>query len=139
MTGFKVEVYDGKHHPVDSKEVAFITAGKRAFIEAVQKAKPALLEPFVTVEITAPRQYMGESTGTSRQTRAGAGHEDAAGRYVHGRGEAPLGELQTFSTELKSITGGAGSYSMEYSHDEPCPPHVQQEVIAAFAGHAEEE
>lgn len=63
MTGVRVEVTDGKHHPVDSKEIAFITAGKKAFIEAVGKASPALLEPFVTVEVTAPSQYMGDLTG----------------------------------------------------------------------------
>ena len=140
MRGIKVEVYDGKHHPVDSKEVAFITAGKRAFIDAVQKAKPVLLEPIVTVEITCPSQYMGDVTGDI-STKRGRVQDTVMlpGDMCTVVAEAPLGELQTFTTELKSITGGAGSYSMEYSHDEPAPPHVQQEVIAAFAGHAEEE
>ncbi len=140
MTGVRVEITDGKHHPVDSKEIAFITAGKKAFIEAVNKASPALLEPFVTVEVTAPSQYMGDLTGDI-STRRGRVQDT---RMLPGDrctvvAQAPLSELQNYSTELKSMTHGSGTYNMEYSHDEPCPPHVQQEVIAAFAGHGDED
>ncbi len=140
MTGVKVEVYDGKHHPVDSKEIAFITAGKKAFIDAVSKAKPALLEPYVTLEVTAPSQYMGDMTG-DLSTRRGRVQDT---RMLPGDrctvvAQVPLGELQNYSTELKSMTGGSGSYTMEYSHDEPCPPHIQQEVIAAFEGHKDDD
>lgn len=140
MTGIKVEVYDGKHHPVDSKEVAFITAGKRAFIDAVSKASPALLEPIVTVEITAPSEYMGDLTG-DLSTRRGRVQDTRVlpGDRCTVVAQAPLGELQNYSTELKSMTGGSGTYTMDYSHDEPCPPHVQQEVIAAFGGHKDED
>jgi len=140
MGGVRVEVYDGKHHAVDSKEVAFITAGKKAFIDAVQKARPALLEPFVTLEVTAPQQYMGDLTG-DLSTRRGRVQDTKmlAGDLCTIVAHVPLGEVQNYSTELKSITHGAGSYTMDYSHDEQTPPHVQQEVIAAFEGHQDDD
>ncbi len=140
LTGVKVEVYDGKHHPVDSKEIAFITAGKRAFIDAVNKAKPALLEPYVTIEVTAPAQYMGDLTGDF-STRRGRVQDTQMlpGDRCTVIATAPIGELQNYSTELKSMTGGSGVYTMDYSHDEPTPPHIQQEVIAAFEGHKDED
>lgn len=140
FTGVRVQVYDGKYHPVDSKEIAFITAGKKAFIDAVSKAKPVLLEPIVTLEVTCPSGYMGDIAGDLSTKR---------GRVMDTRmlpgdmctvvAQAPLSELQTFSTELKSITGGSGSYTMEYSHDENTPPHIQQEVINSFEGHKDED
>ena len=140
MTGVRVEVFDGKHHPVDSKEVAFIAAGKKAFIEAVNKAKPALLEPFVTVEITCPQSHMGDITGDI-STKRGRIQDTVMlpGDLCTIVATAPAGELQNFSTELKSITAGTGSYTIDYSHDEPTPPHIQQEVIAAFEGHADDD
>jgi len=140
MTGVRVEVYDGKHHPVDSKEIAFINAGKRAFIDAVTKAKPALLEPFVTVEVTCPASHMGDISG-DLSTKRGRIQDTVMlpGDMCTIIANAPAGELQNFSTELKSITAGTGSYTIDYSHDEPTPPHIQQEVIAAFEGHAEDD
>ncbi|MEZ6241982.1 MAG: elongation factor G [Phycisphaerales bacterium] len=140
LTGVKVEVYDGKYHAVDSKEIAFITAGRRAFIDAVSKAKPALLEPIVMLEVTVPQGNMGDITG-DLSTKRGRVQDTRmlAGDMCTIVAQVPLSELQNYSTELKSITGGAGSYSMEYSHDENTPPHVQQEVIAAFGGHKEED
>ncbi len=140
MEGIKVEVYDGKFHAVDSKEIAFITAGKKAFIEAVTKAKPVLLEPVVNLEITVPSEKMGDIAG-DLSTKRGQIQDTLMlpGDQCTIVAQAPLSELQTFSTELKSITAGAGSYTMEYSHDQNTPPHVQQEVIAAFAGHNDED
>ncbi|MEM1184713.1 MAG: elongation factor G [Planctomycetota bacterium] len=140
MTGVRVEVYDGKHHPVDSKEVAFIAAGKKAFIDAVTKAHPALLEPFVTVEVTCPSSHMGDISG-DLSTKRGRIQDTVMlpGDMCTIVATAPAGELQNFSTELKSITGGTGSYTIDYSHDEPTPPHIQQEVIAAFEGHADDD
>ncbi len=137
--GVRVEVYDGKYHAVDSKEVAFITAGRRAFIDAVQKAKPTLLEPFVELEITAPEQYLGDITGdlsTKRGRVVDTVMDGAGGCMV--RATAPLGEVQNYSNELKSMTGGAGSFTMDYSHDEPTPPHIQEAVVAAYRPHEEE-
>ncbi|MEO0512261.1 MAG: elongation factor G [Planctomycetota bacterium] len=140
MTGVRVEVFDGKHHPVDSKEVAFIAAGKKAFIDAVSKAKPQLLEPFVHIEITCPRSHMGDVAGDI-STRRGRVQDTRvlAGEMCTVVAVAPLSELQGYNTTLKSMTAGAGTYSMEHSHDEPCPPQLQHEVIAAFEGHHDED
>ncbi len=140
MHGIRVEVYDGKYHDVDSKEIAFITAGKKAFIDAVNKARPVLLEPFVHLEVTVPSDKMGDIAG-DLSTKRGRVQDTQMlpGDMCTVVAQAPVSELQTFSTELKSITGGAGSYTMEYSHDENTPPHIQQEVIAAFAGHGDDD
>ena len=140
LKGVRVEVYDGKHHAVDSKEIAFITAGKKAFIDAVAKAKPALLEPFVDLEITAPAQYMGDVTGMVANKRGRVSDSTMLpGDQCFIKAEAPASELQNFSTELTSLTGGSASYTMDYSHDEQTPPHVQQEVLAAFEGHKDDD
>lgn len=139
MTGIRVALYDGKYHDVDSKEIAFITAAKKAFIDAVQKARPALLEPYVTVEISAPSKYMGDLTGMMSGKRGRVLDSNVVGDTCFIKAQAPLGELQNFSNELKSLTGGQGSYTMDYSHDEQTPPHVQQEVIAAYKPHADED
>lgn len=140
MQGIRVEVYDGKYHDVDSKEIAFITAGKRAFIDAVSKAHPVLLEPIVSLEVTVPAERMGDIAG-DLSTKRGRVQDTKMlpGDMCTVVAQAPASELQNFSTELKSITAGSGSYTMEYSHDENTPPHIQQEVIAAFAGHDDED
>ena len=133
LQGVAVEVYDGKYHAVDSKEVAFIKAGKQAFIDAVKKAKPAILEPYVELEITAPSDYMGDITGDMATRRGRVLDTQMVGADTCIiKAQAPLGELQSYSNELKSMTGGTGSFVMDYSHDEQAPPHIQQEVVAAF-------
>ncbi|MEO1496045.1 MAG: elongation factor G [Planctomycetota bacterium] len=132
ISGVHVEVYDGKHHDVDSKEIAFITAGKKAFLEAVGKASPVLLEPFVTVEVTAPQPHMGDVTGELSTRRGRVNDTQMIGEACVIKAVAPLAELQDFSTRLKSMTSGSGAYTMEYSHAEPAPPQVQQEVVAAY-------
>lgn len=131
LSGVRVEVYDGKHHDVDSKEIAFITAGKKAFLEAVEKASPALLEPIVEVEVSAPQEHMGDITGELSTRRGRVNDTQMTGETCVIKAVAPLAELQDFSTRLKSMTSGAGAYTMEYSHAEPAPPNVQHEVIAA--------
>lgn len=140
MHGIRVEVYDGKYHDVDSKEIAFITAGKRAFINAVANARPVLLEPIVTLEITVPADKMGDIAG-DLSTKRGRVQDTRMlpGDLITVVAQAPASELQTFTTQLKSMTAGAGTYTMEYSHDENTPPHIQQEVIAAFAGYGDED
>ncbi len=140
MKGIRVEVYDGKYHAVDSKEVAFVTAGKRAFIDAVRKARPVLLEPYVTLEVTVPAANMGDVAG-DLSTKRGRVQDTRMlpGDMCTVVAQAPLSELQNFSTQLKSMTAGAGSFTMEYSHDENTPPHVQQQVIAEFTGHDDDE
>ncbi len=133
MSGVRVRVYDGKYHPVDSKEVAFVTAGKRAFIDAVNKARPALMEPFVDVEITVPSSNMGDITADISGKRGQVQNTD----YLPGdlcvvQAKVPLAEMSQYSNQLKSMSGGQGSYVMDYSHDEQTPPNVQAEIVAAF-------
>jgi elongation factor G len=140
MHGIKVSVYDGKHHPVDSKEVAFITAGKRAFMDAVSKARPALLEPFVKLEITVPADLIGDiASDLSGKRGRIIGTDMLPGNQAVVKAEAPLSEVMNYANILKSLTAGVGSYSMEYSHDEQTPPNVQAAVVAAFKPHAEED
>lgn len=140
LSGVKVEVYDGKHHPVDSKEVAFITAGKRAFIDAVKKARPVIMEPVVELEITAPASAMGDITSDLSGKRGQViDTQVLPGDLCRIKAKAPLAELNTYSNQLKSMTGGQGSYVMDYSHDEQTPPNVQQEIIAAFKPEDEED
>jgi elongation factor G len=140
MQNIKVSVYDGKYHAVDSKEIAFMTAGKRAFIEAVQKARPVLLEPFVKLEITVPADHIGDiSSDLSGRRGRIQGTDVLAGNLVVIHAEAPLSEVMVYANQLKSMTGGSGSYSMEYSHDEQTPPNVQAKVVASFKPQHEED
>jgi elongation factor G len=133
MTGIRVEVYDGKYHDVDSKEIAFTTAGRKAFIDAIQKARPVLMEPYVLMEITAPSRYMGDLAGQISTKRGRVQTTDMLGSDVCVvKAQAPLSELQNYANELKSMTGGAGAFTMDYSHSERTPPQIQQAVIAAF-------
>jgi elongation factor G len=140
LQNVKVSVYDGKYHPVDSKEVAFMTAGRKAFIDAVQKARPVLLEPFVKMEITVPANQIGDiSSDLSGRRGRIHGTDMLPGNQAVITAEAPLSEVGTYSSQLKSITAGAGSYAMEYSHDEKTPPNVQQEVVKAFQPQEDED
>lgn len=134
MQDVAVSIYDGKYHPVDSKEVAFRSAGKGAFIDAIQKAKPSLLEPIVNIEIAAPAENMGDITGdmASRRGRI-SGQDVLAGGMVLIKAQVPLSEVTQYNSQLKSVTGGRGSYSMELSHYEPVPPNVQQQIVAQYA------
>ncbi len=140
MQDIRASVYDGKHHPVDSKEVAFRTAGKYAFIDAIQKAKPVILEPIVTLEVTIPSNYMGDiaSDLSGRRGRI-LGQETLPGNQCSLRAQVPLGEVMQYNSQLRSVTGGQGSYSMEFSHYEPVPGNVQQQIIAAASKAKEED
>ncbi|MDY0354689.1 MAG: elongation factor G [Sedimentisphaerales bacterium] len=127
----KVSVYDGKYHPVDSKEVAFRAAGKGAFIDAISKAKPALLEPIVNMEVTIPAENVGDITGdlSSKRGRV-VGQEMLPGNFIVIKAQVPLSEVTQYTSQLKSVTGGRGSYAMSLSHYEPVPPNVQQQIVA---------
>ena len=139
MYNIKVTVYDGKHHAVDSKEIAFMTAGKKAFIEAVKKAKPVLLEPFVKLHIAIPMDMIGDiSSDISGRRGRILGTEMLPGDQALLEAEAPLSEVMSYTNQLKSITGGTGSYEMEYSHDERTPAKVQADVIKSFKPNQEE-
>jgi len=130
----RVTVYDGKHHEVDSKEVAFKIAGRNAFRDAVEKAKPAILEPYVNLEITVPDEFLGSITGdlNSRRGRI-MGMEAGPGGTQTIRVQVPLAEVAQYNTQLRSMTGGQGSYLMEFSHYEPVPSQVQQQIIEKAA------
>jgi elongation factor G len=140
MQDIKVSVTDGKYHPVDSKEVAFRTAGKGAFIDAVKKAKPALLEPIVNIEITIPAENVGDIAGdlSSKRGRV-VGQDMLPGNYIVVKAQVPLAEVAQYTSQLKSVTGGRGSYTMTLSHYEPVPPNVQQQIIAQYGKKKEEE
>ena len=128
----KVSVYDGKHHPVDSKEVAFVTAAKRAFLDAVSKASPVLLEPMVTLEVTVPADAMGDVTGDLSGKRGRIlGTDILPGDQALIRAIVPLAEVSNYQSQLKSVTGGQGSFTMEFSHFDPVPANVQQQIVAA--------
>jgi len=132
MQDVRVSVYDGKHHPVDSKEVAFKAAGKYAFIDAIQKARPVLLEPLVDMEITVPAAFMGDiaSDLSGRRGRI-MGQDMLPGNMCVIKAQAPLAEVMQYNSQLRSVTGGQGSYSMELSHYEPVPSNVQAHIVAA--------
>jgi elongation factor G len=129
----KVVVYDGKHHTVDSKEIAFVTAGKKAFQTAVQAARPTVLEPIVNVEISAPEQFMGDITG-DLATRRGhvSGTQSASAGALTVVAQAPLSELASYQSRLNSITGGQGGYTVEFSHYEPVPAAVQHQLASQY-------
>jgi elongation factor G len=136
----RVCVTDGKHHPVDSKEVAFRTAGKFAFKDAVLKARPVLLEPIVTMEVTVPEDKMGTITGDLSGKRGRIQATDIlTGGMAQVKALAPLAEVMQYQSQLKSVTGGQGSFVMELSHYEAVPPHVQQQISSQYKPHPEEE
>jgi elongation factor G len=133
VVDLKVIVYDGKHHAVDSKEIAFVQAGKKALIEAVMAARPVVLEPIVNVEISAPEQNMGDITGdlATRRGQVSGTQSNAAGSLTV-LALAPLSELSSYQSRLNSLTGGQGRYTIAFSHYEPVPPTVQQQLASQY-------
>jgi elongation factor G len=112
-----VTVYDGKHHSVDSKEIAFVQAGKKAFLDAVSKASPIIMEPIVDVTVTAPSRCAGGVTGDLSAMRGMVtGTETLPNDRIMVSGQAPLKEIQGYHSRLKSLTGGDGSFTMDFSH-----------------------
>lgn len=135
-----VEVFFGKHHPVDSSETAFKTAASMVFRNVFQQAKPALLEPVVQMDITIPEDNVGDvySDMSSRGGRV-LGSDSAGGNLQTVHCEVPLRSVTTYARTLSGMTGGQGSYTMEFSHYDVMPPNVQQEIIAKAKLHEEEE
>ena len=134
MQDFEVVVYDGRHHSVDSKEIAFVVAGRKAFLEAVTHAGPQVLEPIVDLEVTVKDGVMGDITGllASKRARIQA-TESLRGGSTRISAAVPLSSLRDFPTELKSMSGGEGRFVLEFSHYEAVPPNVQQELTAQYA------
>jgi elongation factor G len=139
MQDVRVKVYDGKHHPVDSKEVAFVNAGRKAFLDAIANAKPLILEPVVNIEAMVPADNMGDIAGdlSSRRGRVVSTDVVSGGRMMIS-GQAPLAEMTDYQSRLKSVTGGEGSYNMEFAHYEPAPAAIQKQLMSTFE-HPEED
>ena len=140
INDMKVTVYDGKHHPVDSKEIAFVSAGRKAMLDALPKARPIVLEPIVNIEIVTPDSAMGDITGDLSSRRGQVtGTGNLAGGMMLVQGVVPLAELEGYSGRLKAMTQGSGSYSMELADYQPVPPGVQQQLAAAYKRKEEED
>ena len=139
VVDFRVSLYDGKYHDVDSSDMAFKIAGSLAFKEAMKQARPALLEPIMHVEVYAPDQYSGDLMGnlSSRRGRI-SGSEARAGSVVI-KAQVPFSEMLSYANELISMTQGRGSYHMEFSHYDFVPAEIAEKVIAAHKPHGGEE
>ncbi len=125
----EVTVYDGKYHSVDSKEIAFVIAGKKAFLDAVNKASPIVLEPIVELSLVIPTMAVGDVTGDLAGNRGVIiGTNAAPNNQTSLDAQAPLNELQDYSQRLRAITGGEGCFSMTLSHYEQAPMNVQKRV-----------
>ena len=129
----RVTVYDGKHHSVDSKDIAFTTAGRKAFIDAVKKARPVVLEPIVKVAIVTPEHSLGDVTGDLSAKRGQvSGTQALAGGVITVTGQVPLSELSNYQARLNGMTGGQGSYTLELSHYEVVPPTAQAALVGQY-------
>jgi elongation factor G len=132
VVDLRVVVYDGKHHTVDSKEIAFITAGRKALQAAVQAARPSVLEPIVNVEIMAPEENIGDITGDLASRRGQVSGTASASGALAVLAQAPLSELASYQSRLNALTGGQGRYTLAFSHYEPVPPTVQAQLASQY-------
>ena len=136
----RVTVHDGKFHAVDSKEVAFVAAGKKAFLDAIEKASPIVLEPVVDIQVSVPQENMGDITGDLSAKRGRiSGTSTGSGGMLTVSGQVPLSELDSYQSQLKSVTGGVGTYAMEFSHYDPVPAAIQKQLAAEFKPAADED
>ena len=132
VTGIKAIVFDGKEHPVDSKDIAFQTAGREVFKLAVQQAKPVLLEPIYRVDVTVPEEYMGDVMGDFNTRRGRVQGMEQKGNRSIIHAIVPLAEILRYSTDLRSMTQGRGFYSIEFDHYDSVPGNLAADVIAQF-------
>lgn len=138
IVDIKVSLVDGKTHPVDSKDIAFQIAGREVFRKAFLACKPTLLEPIVNLEVTVPTEKVGDITGDLAGRRGRVqGQDILPGNMTIVKSQVPLAEIQQYSSQLKSATGGQGSFSMELSHYEPAPPNVVQQIVAKIKAQKE--
>lgn len=128
---FKAVVDDGSYHSVDSSEQAFKVAGSLAYKAAIAQAAPVLLEPIMKIEVIAPEESMGDIMGDLNSRRGRVQGMDSHGKKSSVKAEIPLAEIQKYSPELRSMTGGKGTFSVEFSHYEQVPPDIAQKVIEA--------
>ena len=133
----RARIQDGSFHAVDSDEASFKIAGSRGFADAFMKSKPVLLEPIMKFEITVPSRFIGDITGDLSGRRGRISDAGVVGDMQVVSGEVPLAEVQSYSTELRSMTGGEGSYTVEFSHYDVVPSNIQQTIIAKAAADRE--
>jgi elongation factor G len=131
VVDMRAVVYDGKEHPVDSKDIAFQIAGREVFKKVLKGAAPTLLEPIYTVSVTVPEEYTGDIIGDLNTRRAQVqGMDQRAGKTII-NAKAPFAEMQRYATDLRSLTQGRGLFSMSFDHYEPVPSHLMQEIVEA--------
>ncbi|MCL6414661.1 elongation factor G [Aestuariirhabdus sp. Z084] len=129
MQDVRVEVYDGKHHSVDSKEIAFVAAGRKAFLDAIDKAAAVILEPIVNLSIRVPEHCIGDITGDIAAKQGMViGSNNLPGHKAEISAQAPMRVLSDYQSRIKSISGGEGSYSMSFSHYDPVARDLQREL-----------
>jgi elongation factor G len=131
MVDFRVTVYDGSYHDVDSNELSFKLAGSLAFKDAMTRARPTILEPVMNVEVYAPSDFAGDLMGDLNSRRGRIAGMDTRGAMTIIKAQVPMSEMLTYEQHLTSATGGRGSYHMEYSHYDEVPSHLQTKIIAA--------
>jgi elongation factor G len=144
MAGYPVvdveaDVTDGSYHDVDSSAAAFELAASKAFKDAFVKARPVLLEPIVNIEIVVPGRFMGDITGDLNSRRGRIHGMDSQGDLQVVRAQIPMMEIMDYETQLRSATGGEGSYSIEFSHYDPMPGRIAEGIIAKAQKPVEEE
>ena len=131
MVDFRVTVFDGSYHDVDSNELSFKMAGRLAFRDAMTRARPTLLEPVMNVEVYAPSEHAGDLMGDLNSRRGKIAGMDAKGAGTVIKAQVPMAEMLTYEQQLTSHTGGRGAYHMEFSHYDEVPPHLLPKIIAA--------
>jgi len=134
LSGVEVELYDGSFHEVDSSEIAFKIAGSMAFQDAAKKARPALLEPVMAVEVVTPEEYMGEIIGDLTARRGRVQHMEPRGTVQVINARVPLSEMFGYATDVRSLSQGRASYTMQFAAYEQAPRSVSEEVVARAAG-----
>ncbi len=139
VVDLKVDFYDGKQHPVDSKDIAFQIAGKHAFKESFLAAQPGLLEPIMNVEVRVPEDYMGDVMGDVSSRRGKIMGMDSEGNMQIIKAQIPQSELHQYATTIRSITGGRGLHSEEFSHYDPMPKDLEKKVINDYKKEKEED
>jgi elongation factor G len=137
---FRCTLFDGSYHPVDSKDIAFQSAGRLGFLDAMSKAQPVLLEPYVNLEIVVPDEYIGDIIGgiSSKRGRV-QGSDSLGGGTSTVRAQVPQAEIFQYSNELRAMTQGRGSFTMSLSHYEEVPAHIADLINASAKKRAEEE
>jgi elongation factor G len=139
VVDFKVKLYDGSYHTVDSSEMAFKIAGSLAFKKAMEMMKPTLLEPIVLLSVSVPDEYMGDVIGDLSSRRGKVLGSDSQVGITEIKAHVPMSEVLRYAPDLRSMTGGQGVFTMEFDHYEEAPPPVAEKVIADYRKERDEE